>query len=107
MVAKNQEHVEAMAKLIAAGFRVTPAAAERGEDHKLLFGSVIPRVWITQPTPNAAWVITVPDVKIEIESDSPFCAVDSAIRELRETAAMATKAADALVEARAILRLSR
>lgn len=105
MVAKSGEHAESMKKLVAAGFRVTPAAAARGETHKLLFGSVRPQIWITQPTANASWLLQIPDVKVEIESDSPLSAVDSAIEYLREIAAMATKAADALADARAILRL--
>ncbi len=96
-------------ELLTAGFRPTPTdLAEGAGDRRLLFGSGRPcQIWIKRPTANADWIIEIPDVKIEAETGSALSAVEIAIQQLRDTAEMATKAADALVDARAILRLSR
>lgn len=89
-----------------AGFRPTRADTEQGRTDRLLFTGVRPQVWVRLPTAGTSWIVEVPDLNILVETDSPLDGIRQVISDLRETATMATRVADALVDARAVLRRS-
>lgn len=84
-----------------AGFRPTRADVVDGRADRLLLMGVRPQVWVKLPTAGSSWIVEIPDLNVLVETDSPLDGIRQAATCLRETAAMATRVADALVDARA------
>lgn len=97
----TEKNADLLRQIHNAGFRPTKADTEQGRTDRLLLMGTRPQVWIHLPTANAAWMVTVPDLAVLVETDSPLDGLRQAVTYLRETATMATRVADALVDARA------